>query len=136
MIIILKNRKFLKGLLVAYVVHVSFTNSNTFLYITSTSGHLKFCCSAGLFNFKGKQKKARITVLNSFFNVLKQMKISLLKNKPIAIHLNNVGFYKYFIINNLKQYFFIRIIKSYERYSYNGCRKKKKIKKKQKFKRR
>lgn len=132
----LENKKLLKGLFVMYIIHFSFSISNTFLHITDTSGNLKFHYSAGLLEFKGKQKKTRIIVLSSFFNILRQLKISFLKNKPIALHLNNVGFYKYFIIKKLKKYFFIRIIKSYDIHSYNGCRKKKGIRKRQRVKKR
>lgn len=132
----LKNKKLLKGLLVTYIIHFSFSTTNTFLHVTDTSGNLKCHYSAGLLEFKGKQKKTRIVVLNSFFNVLRQLKMSFLKNKPIALHLNNVGFYKYYIVKKLKKYFFIRIIKSYELYSYNGCRKKKNVRKRQRVKKR
>ena len=132
----LRNKKLSKGLFVMYIIHFSFSTTNTFLHITDTSGNLKFRYSAGLLKFKGKRKKTRILVLGSFFNLLRQLKISFLKNKPIALHLNNVGTYKYFIIRKLKKYFFIRIIKSYELYPYNGCRKKKKVRKRQRFKKR
>lgn len=132
----LKNKRLLKGLLVMYIVHFSFSATNTFLHITDTSGNLKFHYSAGLLEFRGKQKKVRIVVLSSFFHILRQLRISLLKNKPIALHLNNVGSYRYFIIRKLKKYFFIRIVKNYELYPYNGCRKKKKVRKRQRFKKR
>lgn len=117
------------GLVIVYVIHFSFSATNTFLHITDISGNLKFCYSAGLVNFKGKQKKSRIQVLTRFLRELRKLKISTLKDKPIALHLNNVGSYKYFIIKNLKKNFFIRLIKTYETYSYNGCRKKKRLRK-------
>lgn len=118
-----------KGLVVVYTVHFSFSTVNTFLYITDVLGNLKFRYSAGSMDFKGKQKKSRIQVLNRFFRELRKFKISTLKNKPIALHLSSVGFYKYLIVKNLKKDFFIRFIKSYQIYSYNGCRKKKKLRK-------
>ena len=117
------------GLIIVYIVHFSFSPTNTFLHITDISGNLKFCYSAGLVNFKGKQKKSRIQVLTRFLRELRKLKISTLKDKPIALHLNNVGFYKYFLIKNLKKNFFIRLIKSYETYPFNGCRKKKRLRK-------
>lgn len=117
------------GLVIVYVIHFSFSPTNTFLHITDTFGSLKFCYSAGLVNFKGKQKKSRIQVLTRFLRELRKLKISTLKDKPIALHLTNVGSYKYFLIKNLKRNFFIRLIKSYEVYSYNGCRKKKRLRK-------
>ena len=117
------------GSVVVYTVYFSFSTVNTFLYITDVLGNLKFRYSAGLMDFKGKQKKSRIQVLNRFFRELRKLKITTLKNKPIALHLSNVGFYKYLIVKNLKKDFFIRFIKSYQTYSYNGCRKKKKLRK-------
>lgn len=117
------------GLSVVYVIFFSFASSNTFLHVTDALGNLKFRSTAGLINFKGKQKKNRLLVLNKFFRELKKLKISILKNKPIALHLNNVGFYKYLIVKNLKKNYFVRFIKNYESYSYNGCRKRKKLRK-------
>lgn len=122
-----KNKK--DGLIVMYVIYFSFSATNTFLHVMDTFGNLKFRYSAGLVDFKGKQKKSRIQVLTRFIQELGKQKISILKNKPIALHLNNVGFYQYFIIKNLKKRFFIRLIKSYETYPYNGCRKKKRLRK-------
>jgi ribosomal protein S11 len=123
------DKKKLNGLIVVYIIFISFSSTNSFLHITDTLGNLKFTYSAGLVNFKGKQKKSRFLVLNSFFRELKKLKISTLKNKPISLHLNNVGFYKHFIIKNLKKNFFVRFVKSYETYPYNGCRKRKKLRK-------
>ena len=117
------------GSVLVYTIYFSFSTVNTFLYITDALGNLKFRYSAGLVDFKGKQKKSRIQVLNRFFRELRKLKISTLKNKPIALHLSNVGFYKYLIVKNLKKDFYIRFIKSYQTYSYNGCRKKKKLRK-------
>lgn len=123
------NSEQIKGLVVVYIISFSFSATNTFLYVTDSLGKLKFKYSAGLFDFKGKQKKRRIQVLRRFFRELKKLKISILQNKPVALHLNNVGFYKYFILKNLKKNIFIRLIKSYGAYSFNGCRKKKKLRK-------
>lgn len=117
------------GLVIVYIIYFSFSATNTFLHITDIYGNLKFRYSAGLVDFKGKQKKSRVQVLTRFLRELRKLKISTLKNKPIAVHLSNVGSYKYFIIKNLKKNFFVRLIKSYETYSYNGCRKKKRLRK-------
>lgn len=117
------------GSVVIFTIHFSFSPVNTFLYITDALGNLKFRYSAGLVKLKGKQKKSRLQVLNRFFRELRKLKISFLKNKPIALHLNNVGFYKYLIIKNIKKIFFVRIIKSYQQYAFNGCRKKKRLRK-------
>lgn len=115
---------------VVYIIHFHFSSINTFLYITDSLGNLKFRYSAGLIGFKGKQKRSRSSVLKSFFIKLRKLKVSFLKNKVVALHLTNVGFYKYFIVKKLKPFFHIRFIKSYQIHSYNGCRKKKRLRKK------
>jgi ribosomal protein S11 len=115
-----------KSFMVVYSICFSFSPVNTFLYVTDALGNLKFRYSAGILEFKGKLKKNRFQVLNSFFKILQKLKMGFLKNKPIALHLNNVGSFKYFIIRNLKRNFFIRLVKNYQTHSYNGCRKKKK----------
>lgn len=129
------NKKAPKNFLVTYIVNFSFSPKNTLLHITDIEGNLKLRYSAGLVGITGKQKKNRILVLSRLFNILTKVKVTLLKNKPIALHLNNVGYYKSFIIKKLKKDFFIKIIKSYETYPYNGCRKKKRLHKRQRSKR-
>ena len=136
---LIKNPKFLNfsfksfrknnGLIVIYAICFKFSAVNTFLHVTDGLGNLKFSYSAGLLNYKGKQKKNRMQVLNGFFKKLRELKTNILKNKPIALHLNNVGFYKYLIVRNLKKQFFIQFVKNYQSYSYNGCRKKKALRK-------
>ena len=123
------SEKQMNGFVIVYIIYFSFSATNTFLHITDTFGNLKFRYSAGLVDLKGKQKKSRVQVLTRFLRELRKIKISTLKDKPVALHLNNVGSYKYFIIKNLKKNFFIRLIKSYDTYSYNGCRKKKRLRK-------
>lgn len=118
-----------KGSVVLYSICLSFTAVNTFLYVTDALGKLKFRYSAGLLNFKGKLKKSRFQILKLFFKELRKLKISFLKTKPVALHLENVGSYRHLIVRNLKRNFFIRIIKNYQVHSYNGCRKKKKLRK-------
>ena len=124
-----KYKKHLNDFSVSYIIYFSFSTTNTFMYITDSLGNLKHSYSAGSVEFKGKQKKVRILVLTRFLKELRKLKMSTLKNKPIALHLHNVGFYRYFIIKNIKKYFFIRLIQNYTTYSYNGCRKKKKLRK-------
>lgn len=118
-----------KGILILHYVCFSFSAINTFLHIVDTEGRLKFSVSAGLLGFKGKSKKSRFQVLKMFFRELRRVKSKFLKNNPVSLHLNNVGFYKRIIIRRLKKKLFIKTIKNYQPYSYNGCRKKKKSRK-------
>lgn len=137
--LVLKNRSSLisgsnsvlpqKGVFIVYSVCFSFTAWNTFLYVIDVLGHLKFSSSAGSLNFKGKTKRNRFQVLKLFFRELRKLKLSFLKSHPVSLQLNNVGSYKRLIVRNLKKKLYIKIIKNYQIYSYNGCRKKKKLRK-------
>nr|YP_010377413.1 ribosomal protein S11 [Navicula tsukamotoi]QYB23100.1 ribosomal protein S11 [Navicula tsukamotoi] len=118
-----------KGVVVLYSVFFSFSAINTFLCVTDAFGSLKFSSSAGSLNFKGKSKKNRFRILKLFFKELRKLKVDFLNKNPISLHLNNVGFFRRFIIRSLKKKFSIKIIKNYQSYSYNGCRKKKKFRK-------
>ena len=118
-----------KGHIILYSICFSFSPVNTFLYVTDSQGTLKFRSSAGLLDFKGKAKKSRFQVLKMFFKELRKLKISLLKNKPILLVLENVGSYRRLIVRNLKKKFFIRIVNNFQTHAYNGCRKKKKSRK-------
>lgn len=118
-----------KGFIVLYSICFSFSSVNTFLYITDALGTLKFRYSAGLLNYKGKSKKSRFQVLKMFFKELRKLKVSLLKNKPVSLNLENVGSYRHLIVRHLKKNFFIRIVNNRQTHSYNGCRKKKNFRK-------
>lgn len=118
---------------IMYIIDLMVSKSNTFLHVMDASGKLKFFCSAGQLQFKGKNKKFRSNVFKSIYKIL-VTKLLFLKNKPIALHLKNVGFNRFFIIKKLKQKFFIKTVKIFNFFPFNGCRKKKirrtKIKKK------
>jgi ribosomal protein S11 len=88
------------------------------------SGNLKFFCSAGSLQYKGKRKKARYLVFRDMFRILNS-KLKFLKSQPLALHLKNVGSAKVWIVKTLKKKLFIKIIKSYDLYPHNGCRKRK-----------
>lgn len=122
-----ENKK--RGFIVLYSICFSFSSVNTFLYVMDALGNLKCKYSAGLLSFKGKAKKSRFQILKMFFKELRKLKVSLLKNKPIALNLENVGSYRHLIIRHLKKKFFIRVVNNHQTHPYNGCRKKKKSRK-------
>jgi ribosomal protein S11 len=109
---------------VMYIIDITFSRSNTFLHITDALGTLKFFASAGHFNYKGKNKKSRFNIFKSIYLTLLN-KFNFLKGKPIALHLKNVGFKRFWIIKKLKNKFFIKIIKIFNSFPFNGCRKRK-----------
>lgn len=109
---------------IAYIVSISFLKANTTIHVSDTQGNLKLFYSAGSVGLSGKQKrKRRIAVSKLISLVLK--KATFLGQKPIALHLNNVNFYKNLIVRKLKRNLYIKIIKILNQTPYNGCRKRK-----------
>ena len=125
---------FEKNNIISYIISISFLETNTFLHVMSSSGDLIFFCSAGNLKYKGKQKKLRFLIFQSMFNTLISKKLTFLNKKPLALHLNNVDLNKLWIIKKLSKKFYIKVIKSFNFYPYNGCRKKKIRRKKFKIK--
>lgn len=115
--------------LVKYIFSVVYSKTNTLLHVTDCSGKLKFFCSAGVMKFTGKGKTSRYHVFGKFRKLL-VTRFKFMKYKPIALHLKNVGTNKSWILRKLKRKFFIRIIRTINSDSHNGCRKPKKRRKK------
>jgi small subunit ribosomal protein S11 len=110
--------------MIMYIINISFTKANTIINISDIQGNLKLFYSAGSVQLSGKQKrKRRIAILKLISLILK--KATFLGRKPIALHLNNVNFYKNLIVRKLKRNLYIRILKVFNQTPYNGCRKKK-----------
>jgi len=118
---------------VLYIINIQFSKSNTLFHITDFRGNLCFFCSAGCFSYKGRRKRNRLTVLKSFFYIL-VTKLKFLEGKPLALHLKNVNSNKFWITKQLKTKFFIKVIRNFNFYPYNGCRKSKVRRKKYKKK--
>lgn len=125
---LLQNQKTFKNSsidnIVLYIIDITFSRSNTFLNVMDSSGKLKFFCSAGHLQYKGKNKKFRFTVFKSIFHIL-TTKLKFLKGKPVALHFKNVGFNRFWILKKLKAKFFIKTVKSFNIFPHNGCRKRK-----------
>lgn len=123
---ILNNEKKIdtQDFLVMYIINISFSKANTIINVSDIQGNLKLFYSAGSVKLSGKQKrKRRIAILKLISLMLK--KATFLGRKPVALHLNNVNFYKNLIIRKLKRNLYIRIIKIFNQTPHNGCRKKK-----------
>jgi len=113
-----------QDLLVMYIVNITFTKANTIIHVSDIKGNMKLFYSAGSVGLMGKQKKNRRIAVSKLISLLLK-KATFLKNKPLALHLNNVNFYNSLIVNKLKHALYIRVIKRFNQTPYNGCRKKK-----------
>jgi ribosomal protein S11 len=123
--LLISNKNYIKeDLLITYIIDITFSRTNTLLHVMDFSGNLKLYYSAGLFQYKGKRKKSRYLVFRDMFRVLIS-KFKFLKLQPLALHLKNVGSAKSWIVKALKKKLFIKIVKSYDMYPHNGCRKRK-----------
>jgi ribosomal protein S11 len=110
--------------MVVYIINVSFLKANTTLHVSDIHGNLKLFFSAGSVELTGKQKRKRRVAISKLISLLLK-KASFLGRKPVALHLNNVNFYKNLIIRKLKRNLYIKIIKIFNQTPHNGCRKKK-----------
>jgi len=118
-------KKFYKeDFLITYIICVAFFKTNTFLQVMDSFGNLKFFCSAGSLNYKGKSKKFRSIILKSMYKILIS-KLKFLKNHSVSLHLKNVGFSKGWVVKLFRKKIFIKVVRSFNRYPYNGCRKRK-----------
>lgn len=110
--------------MIMYIINISFLKANTTIHISDIQGNLKFFYSAGSVDLSGKQKRKRRIAISKLISLLLK-KATFLGQKPIALHLNNVNFYKNLIVRKLKRNLYIKIIKIFNQTPYNGCRKKK-----------
>lgn len=114
----------LQDFMVVYIINVSFLKANTTIHVSDIRGNLKLFFSAGSVNLTGKQKKKRRIAVSKLISLLLK-KANFLGRKPIALHLNNVNFYKNLIVRKLKRNLYIKIIKIFNQTPHNGCRKRK-----------
>ena len=109
---------------VMYVIDISFSKKNTLLHVSDCSGNIKFFYSAGSFQQKGRSKISRSIILQKFYRVLVS-KLKFLHQVPVAIHFKNADSNMFWFLKKLKKKLFITVIKHFNLYPYNGCRKKK-----------
>lgn len=113
-----------QSLIIVYIITISFLKANTTVSLSDAYGVVKLSYSAGDIGLSGKQKRKRRIAISKLFTLIFQ-KVDSLKRKPIAIHMNNVGSHKNFILTKLKKVFYVRVIKNFTLLPYNGCRKRK-----------
>lgn len=110
---------------IQYILSITFSRTNTFLHLTTFSGHMLHFYSAGNVNYTGKSKKLRrFWILKDIFKKF-IFKFRFLYGKFVGLHLTNVGFFRSVIIKYLKKKYFITSVKVFSRFPHNGCRQKK-----------
>lgn len=119
-----KTLKLSQDFIITFIITITFSKANTMIHVSDSVGNVKWFCSSGSVNVTGKRKKQRRSVVLKLILLLFK-KADFLSNKPVALHLNNVSSYQTFIVKKLKKEIFIKIVKSFNRIPYNGCRQKK-----------
>jgi len=114
----------LQDFMIVYIISISFLKANTMIHVSDIKGNLKLFYSAGSVKLSGKQKRKRRVAVSKLISLILK-KATFLGQKPIALHLNNVNFYKNLIVRKLKRNLYIKVIKVLNQTPYNGCRKKK-----------
>lgn len=110
--------------IVTYTINISFLKANTFIHLSNIKGETLLFFSAGQVNLSGKQKKNRRVAITKLIALFSK-KATFIGSNPIAVHLKNVKSHKFTIINKLKNFYWIKIIKSFNQIPFNGCRKNK-----------
>lgn len=119
---------------VMYIIDITFLKTNTILNVMDFDGTLQHFYSAGNVGFKGKSKKTRLIVFKQFYKILVN-ELKFLRKVPVALHLKNVGSNKFWILKVLKRKFYIKVVRTFNVYPHNGCRKPKARRKKTRTKR-
>jgi len=110
--------------LVVYIITIVFLRANTTIHVSDIKGNVKLSYTSGSVNLLGKQKKNRTKAISRLVSLITR-KATFLKNFPVSVHLYNVSSHKSFVLNKLKNSFFVRFIKVFNQFPYNGCRKRK-----------
>lgn len=110
--------------LVMYIIDISFSKKNTLIHISDCLGNVKFFYSAGCFEQNGRAKISRAAILKKFYRLLIS-KFKFLRKAPVAIHFKNADSNMFWFLKKLKKKLFIGVVKHFNLYPYNGCRKKK-----------
>ncbi len=112
------------SIFVMYIIKIYFSKKNTLFHLSDYAGNIKFFYSAGSFQQKGKSKVSRSIVLKKFYKILTS-KLKFIKKVPLAVHFKHADSNMFWFVKKLKKKFFITVVKHFNKYPYNGCRKKK-----------
>jgi ribosomal protein S11 len=112
---------------VTYIVYIIQNRTNLVMHVANSRGNLMYSTNAYAAGFFGKAKqRAQSSIIKKFLQVLTtSTQLVFLKNKPVALHLTNIGFIKQWVVKKLKNFFFLESVRIFTLVPFNGCRKKK-----------
>ena len=110
------------------ILKINFLNSNIMIDLTNTFGKTVFKYSAGFLKFKNAYKTKKIAINT----LLKKIKFEMRKFKKnnLALHILGNRKHKKFTLSNLKNFLTIKTVKNFNLTPFNGCKTRKKKRKK------
>lgn len=111
-----------------YILHIKLLNSNIICNITDIKGKSLIKYSSGIFHFNGAQKTKKFALTTLLKKI--KYKSKTLQHKIFAIHYQGIKKNRKQITDKLKKFINIKIIKIFNFTPHNGCKPKKKIRKK------
>ena len=112
---------------ISYVFIINIHYSNLFFNVTNNLNEQICTFSVGYLRFKSLDK---ITQKYTLLQVLKSLIKKTKSYKNIAIHFKSLNYvFNKLILNFLKNFYYIQLIKFYNYLPHNGCRQKKKRRK-------
>ena len=109
--------------IVTFIISFIFKKSNIFVHITDCLGNQLYFYSVGYFGYTIKKNKTT-QILQKFIKTI-FVKLKFLINNKVVIHLVNINYTIYWLLNKLYEKLLLINIKIFNCFSYNGCRKKK-----------
>ncbi len=115
--------------LINHILIIHFYNSNIFVNITDIKGKKNlYVLSSGILNIKSSKKNKNLVLRNIVKKVI--FKLKYLNVTFLALHIKSSKKNRKYFIKELKKYVFLNYVKFYNLTPHNGCRPKKKIRKK------
>ena len=110
---------------VKFIIYILCHKSNIFINVMDCLGNQKINYSIGNIKLnKSKNFKLDTKVLENFYKTI-ITKLKFLKNMPVSIYFNSIEFNYQWFLEKISKKLFLTIVKFYNRYSHNGCRKRK-----------
>ena len=117
----LKNSSNIDYFFVKFVLFITTKKSNIFIHVLDCLGNEKFFYSK---NSRFDKFSQTYNKLENFYKIL-ITKFKFLKKKPLAVYFNNTQLNYRWFLNKIFKKFFIINVKFFNKYSHNGCKKKK-----------
>lgn len=128
------NVNYENSIFIKYILGISISKTNNIIYLSDTTGHIKFFCNSGQLDLDKKVRKKTKLVIIKLVNFINKKLKSVYLNEHIALHLKNVKKrFCYSTLNLLlERKYKVDVLKIKNNQPHNGCRPRKLKRKKRK----